>query len=121
MSVSSALIFLPSTEASVERGSVRVEASSIPGAGTSSSGENAPAQTAAAEVPSPEDAVKVQWDTSDQIVVYQFVNQQGSLILQVPSEQMLNLASKITEELAQQSVSDEMMPAGGAGGKNHGS
>jgi hypothetical protein len=121
MSVSSALIFPPSTEAPVERGSVRVEAPTIPGVGSDSSGENAPAQTAPAEVPSPEDAVKVQWDTSDQIAVYQFVNQQGSLILQVPSEQMLNLASQITEELAQESASGEVKPAGGAGGKDNGS
>jgi hypothetical protein len=121
MSVSSALIFPPSAEAPVERGSVRAEAPTIPGAGSGSSGENTPTQTAPAEVPSAEDAVKVQWDTSDQIVVYQFVNQQGSLILQVPSEQMLNLASKITEELAQESASGEVQPVGGAGGKNHGS
>lgn len=121
MSVSSALIFPPSTEAPVERGSVRVEAPTIPSAGSGSSGEDAPAQTAPAEVPSPEDAVKVQWDTSDQIVVYQFVNQQGSLILQVPSEQMLNLASQITEELAQASASGEVKPVGGAGGKDNGS
>ncbi|MFZ0814504.1 MAG: hypothetical protein WAM78_03240 [Candidatus Sulfotelmatobacter sp.] len=98
-----------------------METPSIPGAGTGSSRENIPTQTAPAEVPGPEDAVKVQWDTSDQIAVYQFVNQQGSLILQVPSEQMLNLASQITEELAQQSTSGEVKPVGGAGGKNHGS
>src|ERR1700691_5009858 len=121
MSVSSALIFPPSTEAPVERGSVRAEAPAIPSAGSGSIGENAPAQTAAAEVPSPEDAVKVQWDTSDQIVVYQFVNQQGSLILQVPSEQMLNLASEITEELAHESTSGEVKPVDGAGGKDNGS
>jgi hypothetical protein len=77
---------------------VRAEAPSIPGSGSGSEAEKIAAQTPPAAVPSPEDAVKVQWDTSDQIVVYQFINQQGSLILQVPSEQMLNLASQITEE-----------------------
>lgn len=121
MSVSSALIFPPSTEEPVERGSVRAEAATIPGAGSGSSGENAQAQIAPAEGPSPEDAVKVQWDTSDQIVVYQFVDQQGSLILQVPSEQMLNLASQITEELAHEGGSGEVKPVDGAGGNDNGS
>jgi len=66
-----------------------------------------------------EDAVKVQWNTSDQIAVYEFINRQGSLILQVPSEQMLNLASQISQELAQEDVAKE--PLAGAGGKDHGS
>jgi hypothetical protein len=113
MSVSSALIFPPSTEVPVERGSVRVEAPSIPGVGSGSSGENDQAQIAPAQASSPEDAVKVQWDTSDQIVVYQFVNQQGSLILQVPSEQMLNLASQISQELAQEAVPKEAVGVAG--------
>jgi hypothetical protein len=119
MSVSSALIFPPSTEDPVERGSVRAEAPSIPGTGSGSSGENDQAPIAPSQVSSSEDAVKVQWDTSDQIVVYQFVNQQGTLILQVPSEQMLNVASQISQELAQEGVLKK--PVGGAGGKDHGS
>jgi hypothetical protein len=120
MSVSSALIFPPSTEAPVERGSVRVEAPPIPGLGSGSIGENDLAQIAPAQASSPEDAVKVQWDTSDRIVVYQFVNQQGSLILQVPSEQMLNLASQITEELVQETAPQGPQPVGDTGGKNNG-
>ena len=52
----------------------------------------------------PQDEVKVQWDSSDQIVVYQFVNQQGSLVLQVPSEQVLNLARQISQELAKEAA-----------------
>jgi hypothetical protein len=119
MSVSSALIFPPSTEGPVERGSVRADRPTIPGAGNGSSGESSPAQSAAAEAPSLEDAVKVQWDSSDQIVIYQFINQHGSLILQVPSEQMLNLASQISQELGKEAAPKE--PVGGAGGKGHGS
>jgi hypothetical protein len=119
MSVSSALIFPPSTEYPVDRGSVRAESPSIPGAGDGSNGENHPAQSAPVELSSPEDEVKVQWNTSDQIVVYQFMNQQGSLILQVPSEQMLNLASQITQELAEEAA--PKAPLAVAGGKDNGS
>jgi hypothetical protein len=118
MSVSSALIFPPSTEGPVERGGVRAEAFSIPGTGNGSGGENARAQIAPAGVPSPEDAVKVQWDNSDQIVVYQFLNQQGGLILQVPSEQMLNLASQISQELVQEAA--QQASAAVEGGKDNG-
>lgn len=118
MGVSSALTYPPSTEAPAERGSVRAEAPTIPGSGSGSEGEKSAVQTPPAEVPSPEDAVKVQWNTPDQIVVYQFVNQQGSLILQVPSEQMLNLASQISQELAHEAAPEP--PAGISGGKNHG-
>lgn len=60
MSVGSALIFPPSTEDPVERGSVRAETPAIPGAGNDSNGENTSAQIAPAQVSSPEDAVKVQ-------------------------------------------------------------
>jgi hypothetical protein len=119
MSVSSALIFPPSTEDPVDRGSVRAESPSIPGAGDGSNAENPPVQSAPAELSSPEDEVNVQWNTSDQIVVYQFVNQQGSLILQVPSEQMLNLASQITQELAQEAAPKATLAV--TGGKDNGS
>jgi len=119
MSVSSALIFPPSTEAPVERGSVRAESPTIPGAGDGPTGENSSAQNSSVVLSSPEDAVKVQWNTSDQIVVYQFVNQQGSLILQVPSEQMLNLASQITQELAEEAA--PKAPLAAAGGNDNGS
>jgi hypothetical protein len=119
MSVSSALIFPPSTEGPVERGSVRADAPAIPGAGNGSTGEGSPVQSPAAETPSAEDAVKVQWDSSDQIVIYQFINQHGSLILQVPSEQMLNLASQISQELGKEAAPKQ--PVGVAGGKDNGS
>ena len=118
MSVSSALIFPPSTEGPVERGSVRAEAPSIPGSGDGSEWEKTAVQSPPAEIPSTEDAVKVQWNTPDQIVVYQFVTQQGSLILQVPSEQMLNLASQISQELAQEAAPKP--PVGISGGKDNG-
>jgi hypothetical protein len=98
---------------------VRAESPSIPSAGNGSTGENAPSQSPSTGLPIPEDEVKVQWNDSDQIVVYQFVNRQGSLILQAPSGQMLNLASQIAQELAQKATSKA--PLGVAGGKDNGS
>lgn len=107
MSVNSALIFPPAAVYPVESGGVRAEALSIPGSGTSSTGEISRQQIAPELPGSPQDAVKVQWDKPDQIVIYQFVNQQGTLILQVPSEQMLNLAHQISQELAQEALPKE--------------
>lgn len=92
---------------------MRAESPTIPGAGNASTGEDSSVQSSSAVLSSPEDEVKVQWNTSDQIVVYQFVNQQGSLILQVPSQQMLNLASQITQELAQEAAPKATLVSGG--------
>ena len=46
-----------------------------------------------------QDEVKVQWDTSAHLRIYQFVNQSGALILQVPSEQVLGVSRGIRESL----------------------
>ena len=87
----------------------------IPEAGASSNGETQHSRNVPFAAASPEDEVKVQWDQSDQVVVYQFINQQGSLILQVPSEQMLNIARDISQELAQATAPKPS--AGTEGGK----
>jgi virulence-associated protein VapD len=42
----------------------------------------------------------VHWDESGQVEIYQFVNRQGTVYLQVPSEQLLKLARQISIELA---------------------
>jgi hypothetical protein len=60
----------------------------------------------------------LQWDTSDRIEVYQFVNQEGSLIVQVPSEQMLSIAREISATLAQEATSRD--PVVNEGGKTNG-
>ena len=60
----------------------------------------------------------MQWNNTDRIMVYQFVNQQGSLILQVPSEQLLSLAQQISQELAQEAAPKEPAPV--EGGKDNG-
>lgn len=102
MSVTPTVTYPPSAASLAENGVVRAEQPRlIPDAGGSSNGETQPIKTASLAPVSPEDEVKVQWDQPDQVVVYQFINQQGSLILQVPSEQMLNLARDISQELAQ--------------------
>ncbi len=60
------------------------------------------AQKNTAPVPSvPQDEVRVQQDTpADYIMIYQFVNQQsGSLILQMPDEQVLSIVHEIQQML----------------------
>jgi hypothetical protein len=46
-----------------------------------------------------EDVVKVQVEPPGETVVYRFVNQQGTLVLQVPPQQLLDLAQQISQEL----------------------
>jgi hypothetical protein len=98
---------------------VRAERSpSLPASGGASIGEISRSQNAPPVAASPQDEVKVQWDKQDQVVIYQFVNQQGSLILQVPSEQLLSLARQISQELVQETAPQTSV--GAEGGKDHG-
>ena len=39
--------------------------------------------------------------------MYQFVDQQGSLVLQVPPQQIIELAQQIAQELAEESAANE--------------
>jgi hypothetical protein len=50
-----------------------------------------------------EDEVKVQWESPGNIAVYEFLDQNGSLVLQIPPQQILNLARDISQELADES------------------
>lgn len=60
--------------------------------------------------PTVQDEVKLQWDSSDQVRIYQFVNQQsGALILQVPSEEVLNVDRGIQESLQNESLQREAL------------
>jgi hypothetical protein len=104
MSVSPAQAFPPPPEAQTGQGKVRAQEETFPPSGKGSSGEPSAAQRAAKPAPEPQDEVKLQWNPSDPIPVYQFINQQGSLILQVPSEQELNLAREIAQELSQETA-----------------
>ena len=59
----------------------------------------------------PEDEVTVQFDKpmNDDILIYQFLDKQsGSLILQVPSSQVLGVAHEIQNELQQQASEERV-------------
>lgn len=47
----------------------------------------------------PHDVVKVQLEPPGEIVVYQFVDEHGTVVLQVPPRQVLELAKQISQEL----------------------
>jgi hypothetical protein len=102
MSVSVVPILPPSAESQAQV-PVRLSQAaprSIPG--TNPSGEKEASQTQVSQPTLAEDEVKVQVEPPGEIAVYQFLNQYGSLILQVPPQQMLELAQEISQELAQE-------------------
>src|ERR1700683_2643347 len=105
MSVSPALTYPTSTEPQAEPGQVRADQTppqAFPPSGNDSGEEVSKTQSAPAPAPRGQDEVKLQWQPPGETAVYQFVNQQGTLILQVPSEQELNLSREISQELAQE-------------------
>jgi len=105
----------PSTEPQVEPGEVRVAQASQSVPGSDSSGESGNPQIHTSESSPVQDVVKVQLEPPGEIVVYQFVDQHGTLILQVPPQQILDLARQISQELAQEAAPKE--PADVEGGK----
>ncbi len=108
MSVGPALRIPASTETQVEPGEVsgdaRANAPVLPGSGQDSYGKAAEQQSAPAGAVDPQDEVKVQFEPPGEVAVYQFVTQNGSLIVQVPSEQMLTIAREISQSLAEESA-----------------
>jgi hypothetical protein len=64
---------------------------------------------AAAAAPVGQDVVKLQYDPAVHVRIYQFVNQSGNLILQVPSEQVLNVTRGIQESFQKESVQRETL------------
>jgi hypothetical protein len=109
-------MFLPSTEPPVAPGDVRAAPQSIPGSGPSQ--ESGDAQIQASRPDPVQDVVKVQLEPPDEIAVYQFLNQQGTLVLQVPPQQLLNIASEISQELAKEAAPKQAI--GGEGGTGNG-
>jgi hypothetical protein len=91
----------------------------FPPSGNDAAEEQSPAQSASTAAPRGQDEVKLQWQPPGETAVYQFVNQQGTLILQVPSEQELNLSREISQELAQKEAAKMQAPVG-EGGKDNG-
>jgi hypothetical protein len=119
MGVSPALVVSASTSVEVEvRGVRSAQPAPHPLPGSDSSGERDDTQI---QLPAPsvtEDEVKVQWEPPGETAVYRFLNQQGELVLQVPSQQMLNLAVDIAQELDQNAAPEQAR--GSTGGNNHG-
>jgi len=101
MSVGSVPLIQPSTEIQGEQAEVRDQTQFLPGSGTASSGEISPPESSSPLAVSRQDAVKVQWESPGEIAVYEFMNQDGTLILQVPPQPILNLARQISQELAE--------------------
>jgi hypothetical protein len=119
MGVSSAATLHPSTETQAEPGKVRAEQTpTFPPSGNPSPAEINRQQNSPAAADRGQDEVKLHWQPPGETVVYQFVNQQGTLIEQVPSKQELNLAREISQELAQEAATEK--PAGVEGGKDNG-
>jgi hypothetical protein len=112
MSVSPAVTFPSSAAPQGDQGQVRAEQiQTFPPSGGSSVGESAQQQTTPTSKARGEDEVKLQWEPPGNTVVYRFVDQDGTLILQVPPQQILNLAQEISQELAPKP------PAANEGGK----
>jgi uncharacterized FlaG/YvyC family protein len=119
MSVSSVLLFSPSTDPQVEQGTVRpTQAASQANPGNDPSRENQSSQIHHSRSSTIQDEVKVQMEPPGEIAVYQFLDQSGSVILQVPPEQVLNLARQISQELSQEAALKA--PAGIGKGEDNG-
>jgi hypothetical protein len=122
MIVSPTHTFPPSAEDQAAQGKVRApQEQTFPPSGDNPPEPARPPESASAGNADPaQDEVKLQWNSAEQIQVYQFVDQQGSLILQVPSQQLLNQAGDIAQELTHE---EAPKPAAAAveGGKDHGS
>ncbi len=98
-------MFPPSTESQDEPAVVRLaQAASQSILGSASLRENDGAQIDASAPSTARDEVKVQMEPPGEIAVYQFLNQYGNVILQVPPQQMLDLAQSISKELAQEAA-----------------
>jgi hypothetical protein len=117
MSVGPALRIPASTETQAEPEEVRAVAQ-VPSSGGDSYGKPVQPENTAAVSADPQDEVKVQFEPPGEVAVYQFVNQQGGLIVQVPSEQMLSIAREISTTLAQEATSK--VPVVNEGGKANG-
>jgi hypothetical protein len=104
MSVSPALILPPSTESSVETAVVRLAQTPQPVSGNGPAKESDTSEIRGLQSGASQDEVKVHIEPPGEIAVYQFLNQYGTLVLQVPPQQLLNLAQQISTELAREAA-----------------
>ncbi len=119
MNTSPVIVFPPSNEAQGKPAEVRSPSPANTKSGAAPIKEIGQAQNSPSTVASEQDVVKVQLEPPDDIAVYQFVNQQGTLVLQVPPQPVLNLALEISQELAAEAA--PKVPPATAGGKTDGS
>ncbi len=101
MSVGSVLTVTHSAESNAEVAIVRLPQ---PISGSNSSRESDASLIGGSQSNARQDEVKVQIEPPGAIAVYQFLNQDGTLVLQVPPQQWLDLAQEISKELAQESA-----------------
>lgn len=103
MRVDPALVFPPPAAPPADGGKLRSEEpSSVPG--QSSTAENSRPAKTASQPETAQDVVNVQWDSENQIRIYRFLDHRGELVMQVPSEQMVNLAREIQQQLLQEAA-----------------
>jgi hypothetical protein len=100
MAVSPLAEIRPGSVPEIDAGAVRpAQVSPVPVPAGSSAGKSAQQQGTPATAAVPQDVVKVQLEPPGEIVVYQFVDQHGTVVLQVPPRQLLELAKQISQEL----------------------
>jgi len=119
MSVSPTLILPGSAQAQAEQGQVRVEQpASQPLPGSDPAAERSSSESQPSRSNLPQDEVKVQMEPPGEIAVYKFLDQNGTLLLQVPPQQLLDLAQAIYQELAQEAAPKKA--SGVEGGNDNG-
>lgn len=114
MRVDPALVFPPPAAPPADGGKVRSEGPR-PVLAHSTTAENSSPAKPAAQPETAQDEVNVQWDSENQIRIYRFLDRQGDLVMQVPSEQMVNLARQIQQQLLQEAAAHRA--PGNGGGK----
>jgi hypothetical protein len=92
-------MFPPSTESQDEKAAV---SQPISGNGPPRHADEAPIHLS--QPSGAQEEVKVRVEPPGEIAVYQFLNQDGTLVLQVPPQQWLNLAQEISKELAREAA-----------------
>jgi|SRR5579862_4260771 len=114
MSISPVLKFLPLESSPQPLGKSRAGAGpALPNSGTAATAETSNLGNTRSAAAGAQDVVKVQMEPPGETAVYEFMNQQGTLILQVPPQSELNLARQISQELTQEAATIQ-------GEKNHG-
>jgi hypothetical protein len=107
-------------EPQAAQGEVRAEQpQTFPPSGSDSSSEIGQARTETTAPARGHDEVKLQWVPPGETPVYRFVNQEGAVILQVPSEQMLNLGREISQQLADEAAPKEAAAVEGTKDNGH--